>query len=608
MKFRNSSRLSFLAAGMLMATAPGSVYAANAYLVHNLLSDIPGADKTDTALVNPWGIAFSATGPFWIGDNRTGLSTVYTVNATTGLAISTLKVTIPLSARGGTTGAPTGVVAPSFYGITTGFQVAAGINASFIFDSEDGTISAWANGADPTRAIVKVDKSGSNAVYKGLAMGLNGTTPLLYAANFGAGTIDVFDTTYAAVTLPGGFKDASVPTGFAPFNIQNLGGKLYVTYAKQDNAKADDVAGPGNGYVAVFDTAGTLLQHLISQAQLNSPWGLAIAPAAFGDFAGNLLVGNFGDGRINAFDATTGKFNAALQDAKGTPITVTGLWALQVGNGGNGGDSSAIYFTAGIGGPTGAREDHGLFGSIQAAPTFVPAAVVNGASFQPTAASNTWITITGKNLAATARTWQDADFVNGALPTSLDGVTVTINGKPAYVYFISPSQINVLSPVDATQGAVQVQMSNNGLASGTASVTLQAVAPAFFLFSQGGNKYIAATHANNSLLGPTTLFANGAATPAKPSETIVLYATGLGATTPAIPDGKLVTTALPLAALPQVTIGGAPATVSFGGLVAAGLYQINVVVPATAADGDLAVTMQVGSQSSQAGAFITVAK
>lgn len=604
MRSRIYARLLFSAAGLLLAASPYSLQAANAYLVHNLLSDIPGADKTDTALVNPWGIAFSATGPFWIGDNRTGLSTVYTVNGTTGLSISTLKVTIPLSARGGTTGAPTGVVAPSFYGIT-GFQVSPGNNASFIFDSEDGTISAWANGADATHAIVKVDKSGSNAVYKGLAMGLNGTTPLLYAANFGNGTIDVFDTNYAAVSLP--FKDPSVPAGFAPFNIQNLGGKLYVAYAKQDNAKADDVAGPGNGYVAVFDTAGNLLQHLISQAQLNSPWGLAIAPAAFGDFAGNLLVGNFGDGRINAFDATTGKFNAALQDLKGTPISIPGLWALQVGNGGSGGDTSTIYFTAGIGGPTGAREDHGLFGSIQAGPTFSASAIVNGASFQPTAAPNTWITITGKNLAATARSWQDADFVNGALPTSLDGVSVTINNKPAYVYFVSPTQINVLSPVDATQGAVQVQVSNNGLASATASTTLQAVAPAFFLFSQGGNKYIAARHADNSLVGPATLFPN-ASTPAKPGETIVLYATGLGATTPAIPDGKLITSALPLAAVPIVTIGGAQATVSFGGLGSTGLYQLNVIVPATTADGDQPVVAQIGSQSSQTGAFITVQK
>ncbi len=605
MRSRRYSRFLFSVAGMLLVAAPYSLQAANGYLVHNLVSDIPGADKTDPALVNPWGIAFSPTGAFWLSDNRTGLSTLYSISKTTGLSIVSLQVTIPLSAKGGTTGAPTGMVAPSFYGIT-GFQVSAGNNASFIFDSEDGTISAWANGADATHAIVKVDKSGSNAVYKGLAMGLNGTTPLLYAANFGGGTIDVFDTTYAPVTLP--FKDPTVPAGFAPFNIQNLGGKLYVTYAKQDNAKADDVAGPGNGYVAVFDMAGNLLQHLISQGQLNSPWGLAIAPAAFGDFAGNLLVGNFGDGRINAFDAATGKFNAALQDLKGAPISFPGLWALQAGNGGTGGDASAIYFTAGIAGPTGAREDHGLFGSIQAGPAFAASSVVNGASFQQNAAPNTWITITGNNLAATARNWQNSDFVNGALPTSLDGVSVSINGKPAYVYFISPGQINVLSPVDATQGGVQVQVSNNGLASATATTTLQAVAPAFFLFAPGGNKYIAATHADNSLLGPATLFAGGAATPAKPGETIVLYATGLGATTPAIPDGKLITSAIPLVALPIVTIGGAQAKVSFGGLVSAGLYQLNVVVPDTTTDGDQAVVAQIGSQSSQTNAFITVQK
>ncbi len=602
MRSKSSSRLLLPLAGMLLAAAPCSLHAANTYLVHNLVSDLPGADKLDPALVNPWGIAVSPTSPFWLSDNRTGLSTLYSLSKTASLAKVALEVTIPLSAKGGKTGAPTGIVAPSFYGIT-GFQAAAGANASFIFDSEDGTISAWNTG---TAAIIKVDKSGSNAVYKGLAMGLVGTTPYLYAANFGAGTIDVFDSTYAAVSLP--FKDPTVPAGFAPFNIQNLGGKLYVSYAKQDNAKTDDVAGPGNGYVAVFDTGGNLLQHLISQGQLNSPWGLAIAPAAFGDFAGNLLVGNFGDGRVNAFDATTGKFNAALQDTKGAPISITGLWALQVGNGGNGGDTSAIYFTAGIAGPTGAREDHGLFGSIQAGPTFAASAVVNGASFQQNAAPNTWITITGNNLAATTRTWQDADFVNGALPTSLDGVSVTINGKPAYVYFISAGQINVLSPVDATQGAVQVQLSNNGLVSSTTSISLQAVAPAFFIFPRAGNKYIAATHADNSLLGATTLFPNNAATPAKPGETIVLYATGFGATTPAIPDGKLVTSSLPLAALPVVTIGGAEAKVSFGGLVSAGLYQINVIVPADAADGDQPVVAKVGSQSSQTGAFITVQK
>lgn len=595
------SRFSFPMIGMLLAAAPGSLFAANTYLVHNLVSDIPGlADKTDPGLVNPWGISFSLTSPFWISDNHTGLSTLYSLSATAGPSIPALVVTIPLSAKGGTIGSPTGTVAPSFYGVS-GFQLVAGTNASFIFATEDGTISAWAGGA---AAVVKVDKSASNAVYKGLALGLIGTTPYLYAANFNSGAIDTFDTNYAAFTTPGGFKDPAVPTGFAPFNIQNLGGKLYVTFAKQDTAKTEDVAGAGNGYVSVFDTSGNLVQHLISQGNLNSPWGVAIAPAGFGDFAGDLLVGNFGDGKINAYDST-GKFVAALQDTKGTTIAITGLWALMVGNGGSGGDKNAVYFTAGIAG-SGNREDHGLFGSIQAGPAFAATApVINAASFQANAAPNTFITIKGQNLAPTARIWQTPDFVNGALPTSLDGVSVTINGKPAYVYFISPGQLNVLSPADSTQGSVQVQVTNNGLVSATTSITLQTVAPAFFSFSQGGGKYIAATHADNSYLGPTTLIPN-LTTPAKPGETIVLYTNGFGPTNPGIPDGKLVTASAPLVTTPTVTIGGVQATVSFAGLVSAGLYQINVVVPTATADGDQPVVATAGGQSTQAGALISV--
>lgn len=598
------SRLHLTMAGLLLA-APAGLTGANAYLVHNLLSDLPGADKTDSVLLNPWGIAFSKTGPFWLSDNHTGLSTVYTVNNTTGLAISTLRVTIPVSGKGGATGAPTGIVAPSFYGFT-GFQVSPGTNASFIFDTEDGTISAWANG---TAAVVKVDKSSSNAVYKGLAMAAIGSTPYLYAANFNSGAIDVFDSNYAPFTTAGGFRDPGVPAGFAPFNIQNLGDKLYVAYARQDTAKAEDVAGPGNGYVSVFDSNGNLLQHLISTGNLNSPWGLAIAPPGFGDFAGDLLVGNFGDGKINVYNPNTGAFIATLQDQKGNPIVLTGLWALQVGNGGSGGDANAVYFTAGIAG-NGNREDHGLFGSIQAAPAFAAnAPVTNGASFQINAAPNTFITIKGVNLAATARTWQTPDFVNNSLPTSLDGVTVTVNGKPAYVYFISPSQINILTPADNTQGPVQVQVNNNGLVSATTTFNMQPVAPALFQFSQGSGKYAAAQHGVGfGLLGPTSLLPNNAATPAKPGEVIVLYANGLGATNPAIPDGKLVTAPAPLITTPVVTIGGTRATVQFAGLVSAGLYQINVVVPDNTPDGDQEVIVQAGGQSSPSGVLISVQK
>jgi len=201
--------------------------------------------------------------------------------------------------------------------------------------------------------------SGAEAVYKGLAIGANAAGNFLYAANFHAGTIDVFDKNFQQVLLAGSFTDPDIHTGFAPFNIQNLRGKLYVTYARQDADGEDDVAGPANGYVDVFDTNGTLLQRLATRGRLNSPWGLAFAPPSFGAFAGDLLVGNFGDGRINVIDPVTGEFLDQLRDPNNRAITIDGLWGLIVGNGGNGGDLDKVYFTAG---PD--DETHGLFGSL----------------------------------------------------------------------------------------------------------------------------------------------------------------------------------------------------------------------------------------------------
>src|SRR6266508_2101871 len=323
----------------------------------NLVSDVPGlALHTDPDLVNPWGISHSATSPFWVSDNGTGVSTLYN-GAGTKLA---LIVTIPPpeGSAPGTTATPTGQV---FNG-TADFVVSqAGISAParFIFATEDGTISGWNPTVNPTNAILAVDNSGAEAVYKGLAIGANAAGNFLYAANFHAGTIDVFDKNFHQVLLAGSFTDPDIHTGFAPFNIQNLGGKLYVTYAKQDADGEDDVAGPANGYVDVFDTNGTLLQRLATRGRLNSPWGLAIAPSSFGAFAGDLLVGNFGDGRINIIDPVSGEFLDQLRDANNRPITIDGLWGLIVGNGGNGGDADKVYFTAG---PN--DEADGLFGSL----------------------------------------------------------------------------------------------------------------------------------------------------------------------------------------------------------------------------------------------------
>ncbi|HLJ13050.1 MAG TPA: TIGR03118 family protein [Bryobacteraceae bacterium] len=573
---------------VVLAAGASAQSPSRAFIQHNLVSDIPDlADNTDPALVNPWGICTSATSPFWLSDNRVGLSTLYN-----SLGVpSALRVLVPAAAGSSAIGTPTGCV----FNSTGGFALASGANASFIFATQDGTISGWNSGVNANQAVIKVNNSASGAVYDGLAIAAGPSGPLLYAANFHAGTIDVFDTDFGTVPMPGAFTDPNVPSGFAPFNIQNLGGKLYVTYAKQNSAKNADVAGVGNGYVAVFDTSGNLLQHLISGGALNSPWGVAITSANFGAFSNDLLVGNFGDGLIHAYNVA-GAMMGTLQDVKGNPIQINGLWGIQMGNGGNGGDPNALYFAAGI-----SNQGHGLFGSIQAAPALAASDVVNGASFQPSIAPNTWIAIAGSNLSSTTRAWQSADFVNGALPTQLDGVTVTINGKPAYVAYISPKQINVLSPSDTTQGSVPVVVANNGLTSGAVTVPLQAFSPAFFLYDSG--KYIVATHANGSIVGPATLTP---ATPAKAGETIVLWGTGFGPTTPATPSGQVVVTPNPVTTVPTIMIGGTAAQVTSAVLVSPGVYQFNVVVPTSTASGDIPVVAQIGSQSTQSTAAISV--
>jgi uncharacterized protein (TIGR03118 family) len=332
----------------------------------NLVSDIPGtAQFTDANLVNPWGLSYSPSGTFWVSDNNAGVSTLYNGQGQP----QSLVVDIPSPGNpNGATGTPTGTV---FNG-GSGFVITSGSNsgpAVFLFATEDGTIAVWNPSVSSTQAIIAVDNSANStaangAVYKGLAIGADSTgRMLLYAANFRAGTIDVFDQTFQATTVPGGFKDTKIPVGFAPFDIQNINGDLYVTYAKQDASKHDDVAGLGNGFVDVFNTNGVLLTRLVSGGQLDSPWGVAIAPANFGGFSNDLLVGNFGNGHINAYAPTTGAFVGAVTDGQGNPIVINGLWALKFGNGGQAGPTNTLYFSAGIN-----NESDGLFGSLQALP------------------------------------------------------------------------------------------------------------------------------------------------------------------------------------------------------------------------------------------------
>jgi uncharacterized protein (TIGR03118 family) len=315
----------------------------------NLVSDIPGLAKTtDPDLVNPWGVSFGPTSPFWVSDNGTGLATLYD-GAGNKLG---LVVTIP---NGGLSAHPTGQV----FNSTSAFN-----NDRFIFATEDGTIAGW-RGALGTTAEILAPNS-VDAVYKGLAIVTIGFNSYLYATDFHNNRITVLPSS-GAPPLTGNFTDPSLPAGYAPFNIQNIDGKLYVTYAVQDGAKHDDVSGSGHGIVDVFDTNGNFLGRLVTGGKLNSPWGMAVAPMGFGGFGGDLLIGNFGDGIINAYNPSTGSWIAQLDGTDGKPIVNLGLWDLTFGNGGSGGSTSDLYFTAGIPGD-GMVEDHGLFGSIMPTP------------------------------------------------------------------------------------------------------------------------------------------------------------------------------------------------------------------------------------------------
>ena len=314
------------------------------YKQHNLVSDgaVP-ADFVDPLLVNAWGLVASGGSPWWVANNGTGTSTLY--NGNTGAKVP-LNVMVP--------GAPTGVV---FNG-TTGFAIPSHGTARFIFASEDGTISAWSGG---TQAFVVVDHSATGAIYKGLAIAQTAAGAFIYATNFHAGTVEVFDSTWAPVATFG-FTDPAIPAGYAPFGIQNIGGAIFVTYALQDENAKDDVPGEGHGYVNAFDATGHFVQRVASQGSLDSPWGLALAPAGFGTFSGDLLVGNFGNGRIHAFvPAPAGEFedHGPLHSTAGRPIEIPGLWALQFGNGAAAGPKTTLFFTSGP-----FDEQHGLFGSL----------------------------------------------------------------------------------------------------------------------------------------------------------------------------------------------------------------------------------------------------
>jgi uncharacterized protein (TIGR03118 family) len=332
-----------VAAAVLAAATPAAER--NAYVLHNLVSDGSApADHTDPNLVNAWGLTSLPGSPWWVADNGTDVSTLYGADGTP----RPLVVSVP--------NAPTGAVSNT----GSSFVVGSG-PALFLFATEEGKILGW-NMSVGTTAQVVVDESGDDAIFKGLAI----AGDRLYATDFHNGKVDVFDGSFGEVDVPGAFVDPTSPAGFAPFGIQNVGGNIFVTYAKQDADREDDVAGQGLGFVDEFDTSGALIARVAQHGQLNSPWGLAMAPADFGRFGGDLLVGNFGDGQITAFElGPNGGFEprGQLRSADGGVLTIDGLWALQFGKGAaNNGPTDTLFFTAG---PD--DETHGLFGTIRAA-------------------------------------------------------------------------------------------------------------------------------------------------------------------------------------------------------------------------------------------------
>lgn len=351
----------FLMMALPLVASAHTASGGNSYTQTNLVSDISGmAQFTDPDLVNPWGLSRSSSSPWWVSDNGTGLSTLYDGAGNKQSLI--VKIPPPAGSPKGTIAAPTGTV---FNG-TGQFMVSQGGktgSALFLFVTEDGTISGWSPSVNGTKAIRAVDNSngGKGAVYKGMTLASSGGKNYFYVTNFRAATVEVYNSKFKQVHLAGSFSDPYIPAGYAPFNIQLINGDLYVTYAKQDAAKHDDVPGLGHGFVDVFDSSGNLLKRLISRGKLDSPWGIVMAPSSFGAFSNDLLVGNFGNGHINVYDPNSGAFLGQLDDTTGNPIVIDGLWMLDFGNGGSAGPTTTLFFTAGIDG-----EAHGLFGTIVA--------------------------------------------------------------------------------------------------------------------------------------------------------------------------------------------------------------------------------------------------
>ena len=347
---RRLSWIGGMTVAVLVGALPASAgAAAGGYVQENLVSDQPGvAELTDPQLVNAWGMSRGPNTPVWVSDNGADVTTLYN-GAVPGNPESPVAKVLTVSIPGG---APTGQV----FNDTSAFLLPGTTTAArFIFLGEDGDLSAWAGG--PAATLVGHTEG---AVYKGLALAHGPSGPMLLAANFHDNRIDVFDGTFAPVDSAGMFSDPALPSGYAPFNVAELGGQIFVSYARQDADREDDVAGPAHGFVDVYSTSGALVKRFATHGVLNSPWGMTIAPASFGQFSGDLLIGNFGDGRIHAFDPNTGEVLGILRSTAGRPLAIDGLWGLMVGDAVSGGPNS-VWISAG---PD--DEAHGLLGVLRA--------------------------------------------------------------------------------------------------------------------------------------------------------------------------------------------------------------------------------------------------
>ncbi|HEY0487580.1 MAG TPA: TIGR03118 family protein [Mycobacteriales bacterium] len=337
-----------LALGTGVAPVPAPAAPTGGYDLVKLVSDRPGAARvTDPALVNPWGLALGPNTALWAADNGTDVSTVYTGHTP---APAGLAVTVP-------GGAPTGVVLQSTRNFAV--RVPGGTAPAFaLFAGETGHVSGWPSSASSSAAVDAVVDA--DAVYKGLAIVAPRGQVMLAAPDFHGGHVDLYDTHFRPVPRQGRFTDTGLPAGYAPFNVYDAGDLVYVAYAKQDAARHDEVAGRGNGFVDAYSADGRRLHRLVRRGPLDAPWGMTVAPAGFGRFSGALLVGNFGDGRINAFDRRSGAFLGSLRDERGRILRIDGLWALQPGTASTGGTRSVLFSA----GPAG--ESHGLLGLLRA--------------------------------------------------------------------------------------------------------------------------------------------------------------------------------------------------------------------------------------------------